>query len=175
MGVKTSSQFFKKDQDVGVVHTGLKIERPIGKDATLVFRFPVPMTGNSSTILFLGEDINPTKIKLEDGKFIIPSDWDDADRTIYRNALLKAGFTMTDYVDRSISKADIVKRYAYFAKHPDHTDSNPIEGIFKFTLNKIKRELEMVEGTIRTEDKEEYDRLLEKGFYKAREPEEVEE
>lgn len=169
MGVKTSSQFFSKDQDVGVVHTGLKIERPIGKDAILVFRFPVPMQGNSSTILFLGEDTEPTKIKLEDGKFTIPSDWDDEERMRYRKALIKAGFTMTDYKD----KVEVVKKYAYFAKHPDHTDDSPVNGSFKFILNKIKRDLEIVEGTIRTEDKEEYDRLLEKGFYKAREPEEV--
>lgn len=180
MGVKTSSDLFKrKDKNAGAVFSGPKPDLRTNPDHIIVFRFPTPIRGESSLFLNVGDtdkEKNPvnTRIKLKDGSFEIPKTWEKRKKIIYRQALLDAGLEESATLpDGSTKKKEPAKKYTYFAGHPDNRDDEKQSGKTVITIKDKNIDLEIVDGVITTTDKKIYDALIKKGYYEAKQPEEI--
>lgn len=175
MGVSTSSELFARKEDTGVSYVGGKPDVVINPDAIRVFLFPTPIHGESSVFLDVGNK-KPTKLNLEDGVYKIPKGWGKDKKSKYREALLKAGFTETSYVEGAVVKEpEVQKKYMYFAGHPDNKDTDKVNAETAIEIKGEVVQLEIVEGMIVTEDEQVYKTLLEKGYYEAKPPKEIEE
>lgn len=174
MGVKTSSDLFKrKDKNAGAVFSGPKPDLRTNPDHIIMFRFPTPIQGESSIFLDVSEE-KPARIKLKDGAFEIPKTWDKSKKKIYRLALLNAGLEESATLpDGSTKKKEPAKKYTYFAGHPDNRDDEKKSGKTVITIKDKNIDLEIVEGVITTTDKKVYDVLIKKGYYEAKQPEEI--
>lgn len=176
MGVKTSSDLLKrKDPSIGVVNRGSKPDFRNHPDYIIVFRFPTPVQGETSIFLNVGEK-KPTRIKLKDGIFEIPSSWVKGKKAIYRKSLLDAGLLEeATFKDGTTKKKAPAKKFTYFAGHPDNQDDNKMSGKTVIAVKGEDIDLEIVEGVITTTDKKIYDALIKKGYYEAKQPEEIKE
>ena len=176
MGVKTSSDLFKrKDKNAGAVFSGPKPDLRTSPDHIIVFRFPTPIQGESSIFLNVGEK-KPVRIKLKDGAFTLPTTWEKSKKNIYRQALLYAGLLEEAvFKEGVLKKKAAAKKFTYFAGHPDNQDNNKMSGKTVITIKDENIDLEIVEGIITTDDKKVYDALIKKGYYEAKQPEEIEE
>lgn len=178
MGVKTFAEA-KKEEPVGIAFAGRPPEKVVNPEAVRVFQFPSPIMGESTVSLDVGDvdkEKNPvfTQLKLEDGCFTIPKEWDDQKRIRYRDAFLKAGFEETDFVEgKPRRKRGPAKKYKYFAGHPDNTKTKKVEGEVAFEFGGKEMQLELVNGVIETEDKKFYAYLLDSGYYEAKKPVEI--
>lgn len=176
MGVKTSSELFDRDVKAGAIYAGERKVKDTNTDSNLAFRFPVPVHGESNVSMDIDGEI--VKLKLKEGVYTVPEDWGADKKLIYKKVLIGAGFEDVSYMYNSDIKKpepEPEKQYTYFAGHPDNKDNEKINGKMSFTLNKIKRNLEIIDGVITTTDKEEYQKLLEKGYYEAKPAEEIKE
>lgn len=179
MGVKTSSQLFKRVEEKGVIESGPKAIIKDSPDAILVFRFPTPVRGESHVSLDVGEKKNnisvTTKIKLTDGKIEIPGSWKSRKKDIYKKTLIAAGFENVSYMPDGKEKIKVIKEFTYFAGHPDNKDDEKINGKIAIKVKGEKLNLDVVNGIVTTEDKVIYNTLLRKGFYEAKSAEEIKE
>lgn len=177
MGVKTSSEIFarKKDEEIGKVYSGGKRkETKFVNSDNLSFAFPTPIHGTS--FVFLPIDGERTKLTLSDGIFSIPKSWKVGKKEAYKKALLKAKFVQVE-IDATTNKKkeEAPKSYIYFAGHPDNKDTEKVSGNTSIEIDGKKIELEILDGVITTEDKQVYDVLLKKGYYEAKQPQEIKE
>jgi len=174
MGVKTSSDLLKrKDPNTGVVNRGSKPDFRNHPDHIIVFRFPTPVQGESSIFLNVGEE-KPTRIKLKDGSFTLPTTWEKGKKSIYRKAFIDAGLIEeATFKEGTTKKKAPAKKYTYFAGHPDNMDDEKKSGKTVITIKDENIDLEIVEGVITTTDKKVYDTLIKKGYYEAKQPEEI--
>lgn len=174
MGVKTSSDFLKrKDPNAGVVNRGSKPDFRNHPDHIIVFRFPTPVQGESSIFLNVGEK-KPTRIKLKDGSYTLPANWEKRKKSIYRKALLDAGLIEeATFKEGTTKKKAPAKKFTYFAGHPDNQADEKKSGKTVLTIKDENIDLEIVEGVITTTDKNVYDALIKKGYYEAKQPKEI--
>ena len=172
MGVRTSSEVFKKKDTTGVAIVGGEpIVRP-DPDATIAYLFPVPVQGTSNVSLDIDGEVK--QLELQDGAFVIPKGWSQDKKDAYRNTFLAAGFTETSFMEGKAKRPPKVeKKYRYYAGHPENTQAVKKEGRLAVEVKGKKVELELDKGVIATEDKALYEVLIGKGFYEVKPAEEI--
>ncbi len=172
MGVMTSSQFLGKKADIGRVEGNKPshVVRP-NADSIGAYKFAPASMGESKAFVSDGEG-HTWQLPLVDKIFIVPEDANKAKKEKYRKVLLADGWEDVS-INNAKSEPKIDKKFFYFAGHPDNTDIDKINGNVAVKFKRKEHQLECIEGVVIVEDKGLYKALLKKGFYEAKDPEEI--
>jgi len=170
MGVLTSGQFFKKQENAGIAYPTNKsvvTKKLPTKDVLYRFKFDAAPRGESDAFTaFEDKDI---RLALVDGIFTIPKDWSTIKKDLYVKMFHKMGWR--DVSERITSKpVEKKKDLVYFVGHPDNSETERVNGNLTIVIGKKELQLECKDGMITTSNKRIYQALLRQGFYELKAP-----
>lgn len=141
---------------------------PMGK-ANTVIRFKQP-SENQKSIMY--------EIPLINKLYTMPDNLSENEKTMLRTALKQNGFRDVTTIEAGVTYSKKKQKYTYSVVHPEHTNTNPINGNISLAMvdeqnrpisgedgNQIFKQVSIVDGIVKTDDEKIYEALLRAGFY----------
>jgi len=146
---------------------------------TVQFELPYAPMGNAKTVIQykFGSEKVKKELKLYNKLYKFPDGLNKKESAVLRQALLDNGFVDISKFDVGTVYNEKEKKYTYSAIHPEHTTRNPMNGNISLAMidedgskmydkdgKQICKQVSMINGTIKTDDKAIYQALLRAGF-----------
>ncbi len=164
MGVMTTKEFGMENEQ-SKINSENKKDKSVSKAKSVevkdIYEFE-SANGKTGSCAFYDSKGREQRLKLTDGCFTIPKTWNPVKRQQYRKMLLEAGFILKP--TEIVMKLKEVKKTVYTLMHPDHAESDPINGEFKIKSAGKHIKLNVINGIIETMDPKVKTQLKRKGF-----------
>lgn len=150
-----------------------------------VFQCSFAPMGESKTVFmhkYNGKEYR-YELTMKNRIYTLPADMSKEDKARYREALRDNGFVDITVINRGIIVRD-AKNYEFRAVHPEHTERNPINCNLSFNIEddsgnpmyytdgpkkgmQIVKQISVIDGYVKTDDKQLYQALIKIGFRDA--------
>lgn len=153
-----------------------EIKKDVKKNVQFECSF-APM-GDAKTVISykLGDKTITKELVLHNKIYEFPKDLNDEESKILRKALVNNGFVDVSVFESAKYEKE-KKQYVYSAMHPDHSNQDPINANISLPIcdnegkkmygpdgNQIFRQVAVLNGLVKTDDKSIYQALIKAGF-----------